>query len=378
MRVATIPGDDGTLVITFPSYDREARRDGPAFAERLLRRHGLSAIHVTVGWSHWFQVPETDAALAAIRAVARSFRRVVTYGSSMGGYAAAACSRGVGAHAILALCPQISVDRAKVPWEPHWAEAAARIAATTGFGRDDMASNLARDAALHLVFDPRMRDARHAAPLLALSARPRPLLLPFSGHSVGEFLRDAGALRGYVLSVLRGEGGAEAAARRAVRPWRRGSATWWMNLSLRAQRRPALAVAAARRALELAPENEHALRALGDAHRAAGDAAQAARLYAGLVTRAPRNGLYRLLLADSLLRTGHVSQAAKAYAAAAGLRPDDHRPQIGLCAALAIAGKTASARAALERAKVLGAPREVLRRAGEGLSPAVPGRAAAG
>ena len=64
----------------------------------------------------------------AARAAVPEGARVMTYGSSMGGYAALRFARALRADAILALSPQYSIDPAVVPWEDRWRQDGARIA----------------------------------------------------------------------------------------------------------------------------------------------------------------------------------------------------------------------------------------------------------
>ena len=59
----------------------------------------------------------------------------------MGAYAAAICSEAVGADAVIAISPQVSIDGAKVPWERRWREEADSIGA---FRRDEMMARSCR------------------------------------------------------------------------------------------------------------------------------------------------------------------------------------------------------------------------------------------
>lgn len=250
-----IEGDDALLVISFPSYRTNQSFANRGFAERWLAERRISAVEVKASWNHWMQVPDTEPAMAAIKAIAGSYRRVVTYGSSMGGYAAAACSAAVGAHAVVAISPQYSIDPAKTGWDKRWLPYARTILGRGGFIRDDMATQLAPDAALHIIADPWNPDAEHAALIGRHSLRPEGLLALGCGHSAAAGLRDFGLLGSCAVSLLRGT---ESVGhwRRQLRARRAQSHRYWRLLGerqiLRGARGQAGALAAAVRCAELA------------------------------------------------------------------------------------------------------------------------------
>lgn len=250
-----IAGDDTLLVVSFPSYRTHQSFANRGFAERWLAEHRISAVEVKASWNHWMQVPDTEPAMAAIRAIAGGYRRVVTYGSSMGGYAAAGCSAAVGAHAVVAISPQYSIDPAKTGWDRRWLPYARTILDRGGFIRDDMATQLAPAAALHIVSDPWNPDARHTALIERHSRRPEGLLALGCGHSAAAGLRDFGLLGSCAVSLLRGTDSI-GHWRRQLRARRAQSHRYWRLLGerqvLRGARGQDGALAAAARCAELA------------------------------------------------------------------------------------------------------------------------------
>jgi len=156
----TIDGDRTNVVVTFPfARGKDGFRD--PFGKEFFARRAISAIHITISTSNWFQSEELNAALSAVRTRTAQFDRVVTYGQSMGGYGAIAASAAVGAHAILAMAPQFSLDRAKVPWEKRWPVQHTAIVDGGGYVRDELEELIAPEAELYLVYDPRTVDSRH-------------------------------------------------------------------------------------------------------------------------------------------------------------------------------------------------------------------------
>ena len=67
--------------------------------------------------------------MAAVHAVTRGYDRVVTYGSSMGGYAAIRLAGLAGATCVLAMSPQYSIDPKVAGFDRRWHEASDRFRA---------------------------------------------------------------------------------------------------------------------------------------------------------------------------------------------------------------------------------------------------------
>ena len=82
-----------------------------------------------------------------------------------------------------------------------------------------------------------------------------PLPVPFAGHPCGLLLAEAGLLADLARAVILGQGDALPGFRARVRAARAGLPRYWRGLAERALGggRPALAVAAARRGVDLAP-----------------------------------------------------------------------------------------------------------------------------
>lgn len=197
VRARLLPGD-GPCVVAFDHHGEDASLDRIAFAERFLDARGLSWVAVLERGNHWYQRPEMPAALAAIRTAVAGRSGVMTYGSSMGGYAALRFADAVGATACLALSPQYSVRRGAVPFENRWAQEAAAIRWPAG-GEPPI-----RCACVPVVaYDATGADARHAA-LIAADTPIAPLPLRHAGHPVGTALLAAGLLEPLVTATLDG------------------------------------------------------------------------------------------------------------------------------------------------------------------------------
>lgn len=250
----TIDGDTSSVVVTFPTRAPRQRMGRTPFGADFLRSRNISAIHLSAASNHWFQIDEMDAAITAVRHVTSRFQRVVAYGSSMGGYGAALYSRAIGAQTILLMCPQFTMNPVTVPWETRWQTDIQAIPAWT---RDDMAGGLALDADLWVFYDS-VVDGWHARTLLNLSTRPHAVPMPFGGHPVTQFMKEAGMLGWSVSGIIQGSLTA-AEIRNRTRQSRAKSVTYWTEKTIQLwQRSPSLALEAARQAAALTP-NDHAV-----------------------------------------------------------------------------------------------------------------------
>ncbi|WP_133864742.1 tetratricopeptide repeat protein [Azorhizobium sp. AG788] len=198
LRVVRGAGDrSGPVVVTFEPYADFPSLDRAGFGAAFFAQQGIEAFHVIPARNDWYQDADMPAALAVIRAAVGEGRRLATYGSSMGGYAAYRFSGRLRADVVLACSPQYSVDPARVPWEKRWKRAAEGLR----FPFD--AEPVRREAMAYLFYDPRTADRRHAR----LIGREMPVChvrLPHAGHPCLPLLREMGLLGPTVEAVVRG------------------------------------------------------------------------------------------------------------------------------------------------------------------------------
>ena len=207
------PGEGpATLILFGPGRQRVS---GPAswWGQSFAAKLGWTTLAFSSDAMDWYPAEDMAALLPVARKAAGPVR--VTYGYSMGGYAALKYGRALGARATLALSPQYSIDPADMP-----AEARARhfFDSRRHTGMAVRADDLAAPA--FLVFDPLIpMDGAHAAQLMRLPGL-HGLAMRFAGHSTPIALIEAGALPGLLEAAL---GGDVPAARALVRAARRAS-----------------------------------------------------------------------------------------------------------------------------------------------------------
>lgn len=248
--VRSIPASDTSRwVVTFDNYGIGHGFDRSGFGQEFLAEAGISALHVMGAREDWYQYPEMGEAMKAVRQATSGAERVMTYGSSMGGYAALRFADAAGANAVLAISPQYSIDPRKVPFEKRWIQDSRRIRWLPEI--DGRLTSAARPV---VVFDPASEDGRHIA-LIQADIAITAIRLPHVSHPATTYLGEVGLLKPLVFQTLSGELDGPSFNRQA-RLARRTSSLYVSNL---AQAQPGyrqeLALSLARLSVERAPGN---------------------------------------------------------------------------------------------------------------------------
>ncbi|WP_454288543.1 alpha/beta fold hydrolase [Rhizobium arsenicireducens] len=217
-------------VVTFSDHFQPEGSFRAGFGQEALEQAGVTAIHVKSSFNHWWQTPEIFHAMDIVRAVLAGYGggRVVTYGASMGGYAAIHFASSLNAVRAIAYSPQSNLwdDR-----ETRWRREA------TDWPRllPPIESVLSGSIEYLIVADPRERlDMMQASGVPGAKL----LLLENCGHRSVPLLVEAGHLKKMMLDVI---GGAEYEAvflemRSVVRENKRKSSTYLAHLLARAMR----------------------------------------------------------------------------------------------------------------------------------------------
>ncbi len=250
--VRAVPRPDRTRwVVTFDHYRPLTDFNRRAFGEAFFKKRGISALYVMCAGNHWYQYPDMPEAIAAARgALVRSgANRILTYGTSMGAYAALRHADALGASAVLALSPQYSNDPARVPWELRWQRDWDGIE-----WQPHSAQPLSFHGVPAVIYDSENADRRHAE--LIAEETPCDLIdLPYAGHPVGRFLLEAGLLHEIIFAALDGTLDPPKIKRAALAA-RSRSFNYLVEISKRQpSHRRRIGLSLARRAAAAAPEN---------------------------------------------------------------------------------------------------------------------------
>jgi tetratricopeptide (TPR) repeat protein len=310
----------GTLVISFGPWRSKPALELEGFGEAFLAEHGIDAVFVTCASNRWYQYPEMPAALAAIEAVAAPYARRITYGSSMGAFAALAFSRALRAQRVIAISPQYAVGAAQVPFETRWSREAAAIT-----WRHRLAEGLSETAEIVVLYDPLHLDRQH----VDLLRRHRPITafaLPFAGHPAGEMLREVRLISRVALGLIHAPQRLPD-LRRQARQLRGRSALYWSERAraFAARERFDRALEAAERAASLAPGNPRLHHVRGQIALRVGDLAKAVESFTRVARHSPQQVEPRLTLARALHRAGDLPAALREAEAGLALQPEEPR-----------------------------------------------------
>lgn len=193
-QIDFLPGGDGLVVSFEPVADQPVPADfsRPVWGQGFLLRRGCSVLGFKRRRSDWYREPLLHRAMRALEAAGffQSFRRVMFYGSSMGGHAALAYAVVAPGCTVLALNPQSTLAPGRCWFDQRFAGPGA--AAWKGDFIDGVDGARAA-ACVYICYDPyQVKDRLHAQRLP--SARRINLRLPFAGHATPRLLSEVGLL----------------------------------------------------------------------------------------------------------------------------------------------------------------------------------------
>lgn len=186
---------EGVVFVTFESFNLDHKQGRPGFGEGFFASRGFTAYHFLPSANVWYHYEEMAEALARVRADIPPGTRVITYGMSMGGYAAYRFSGPLEADAVIAFSPQYSVDPWRVWWERRWASAGKSLIWDRQKPR--------REAAKYVFYDPLNQDRRHIW-FLKREAALELVRIYFSGHASIIYVQECGFLESVVLDIAGG------------------------------------------------------------------------------------------------------------------------------------------------------------------------------
>ncbi len=314
--VRSIPSQDTSRwVVTFDNFGIGPGFDRPGFGQGFLKASGISAIHVMGVGDDWYQYPEMVEAMAAVRAAVQGAERVMTYGSSMGGYAALRFAESAGAKAVLALSPQYSINPALAPFEHRWSQASGQIQWLAQFE-----SPLKTRAVPVVVHDSCIEDRLHVE-MIRKDIAIQSIRLPYAGHPVTTSLSEIGQLKPLVFQTLSGELDPVAFQRQA-RSLRRRSPSYLGNLAMaQPPHRSGLALSLAQQAFAVAPHSDLARACLARMLSRQGRHEEAIATMETLAGP-DADDSYRIQFAEVLAEAGDLERAIRLAEEIVALAPD--------------------------------------------------------
>lgn len=190
------PAAGEPTLITFADLTFRPRGDG-IWGQEVAGKLGVNAIGFVAKRENWFPPASVARAVPMVRAALRG--PAITYGYSMGGYAALKYAAALGAGHAFGVCPQGSIDPRQVPWDQRFHQYHDPQLLPDMTVRPGEPGRFAV-----LLADPYMpEDARHAA-ALAKGAGVHWLRTPFMDHAPIWLLVESAFLR-QVLGLILAE-----------------------------------------------------------------------------------------------------------------------------------------------------------------------------
>jgi tetratricopeptide (TPR) repeat protein len=289
-------------IVTFDSFTDYRTLDRPGFGEKFFQQHQLDAIHILSRDNDWYQYQEMRDALAALRVEAQRYGRVITYGSSMGGYAALRFASAVDACVSIAISPQFSINPSVVPFENRWRDEADRIE----FLWEGDPPPIPHHAVVF--YDPHDKDAQHFS-LIAEQFNTIGVKLRYAGHPAGAYLAEAGLISQTILGIIRGEFD-QSDFERQVRVKRRLSGQYLFTLSNKVpSHRKRLRLELAQLAVNAQPNNAGYISNLATRLAEVGRLVDAQREHERAITMSSRHPIILHHYASFLRQVGEFSRA---------------------------------------------------------------------
>ncbi len=242
-RVSHMRRASEVVVVTFDHWDEGKSTFTPGTrGDRFYASRGWSQVHVATTRNDWYLGGATPQLFDTVRAMVRDggYRKVVTSGFSMGGYAALLFAGPLGARRAVAVSPQFALDPAQVPWETRWQADRQGLDWTA----DALAHGGAQDCDARIVYDPcHPADARHVALMRRHFPRWTYVALPHAEHPALRPFAETGRVGKVIAGLIDGSFGLQKVTR-MYRRERRESPTYWATLALQGARRPRLVAGA--------------------------------------------------------------------------------------------------------------------------------------
>lgn len=199
-----VPRSKKTLVVTFDNLDiaMNKRDDRRPWGYSFIEKQGWSMLAALAGGWTWYREDWVSQQFdrLANEGFFKQFERVVFYGASMGGYAAAAFSAACPGADVVVISPQSTLDKSIVPWESRY-----KVAWDRDFsGKYGDAAEACKSARrVSILYDPyEPLDSGHVARFTGTNVVK--LRTPLLGHRLGSSLHQMGILTPIILGALDG------------------------------------------------------------------------------------------------------------------------------------------------------------------------------
>lgn len=195
--------DSELLVISFSPLVDEKQEPTieSGFGRSFFQSRKISSIYVIPTWNHWYQYEYIKDALDIIRLVSKSFKKIVIYGVSMGGYAALKYSNYLGSSSVISISPQAVITGDQSEFDKRFSKFWEKIE----FKSDSWLSETNHPINTTVFYDRYHDLDNEHAEIISRNVRYAKMIgLPFSGHEVFAVLNESGILSDFIYSLING------------------------------------------------------------------------------------------------------------------------------------------------------------------------------
>ena len=194
IRAIYLKGSSETLVLSFGDLITRAKGNS-INAEKSLSKYEYSVIGIMPKQKSWFPHASMMGVLEAVKDILAAYPRIVSYGGSMGGYAAIKYAKPFGMHRVVAMVPQYSID----PDEVEDRRYTDFYDVAVNGGMRIQAQDIVADCEYIIVYDPYFDlDREHYQKIKPLIPQLHTLHLPYTGHDAIAVLANSALLNDFI------------------------------------------------------------------------------------------------------------------------------------------------------------------------------------
>lgn len=193
-------GDNPTSIVTFEARDKSLTamtpgRFGAGFGKGIFP--GMNEFIIRRSRNHWYQTSEILEVIGIINRIARG-TQVITYGSSMGAFAAINFAPMLNASKFIALSPVFDIETGNAPGDMRWPQEGRMLDWRYNF----IKTGQCRSASGY-VFYSGAQDEKHAA-LIKRQTQATAIPVEYGGHPCTFYINDTYKLKAVVAEIADG------------------------------------------------------------------------------------------------------------------------------------------------------------------------------
>lgn len=307
-------------IVTFEARDKRISavtpsRFGPGFGRGRFAPMGFNEYLIKRNRNHWFQTAEIEEVAEIVRQRTEG-TRVITYGSSMGGFAAINFAPMLGAHSFIAVSPLHDVSLGNEAGDRRWVESAQ-----IDFTHSLIRSGECRDAEGYVFYAFDGHDEKHAD-LIQRDTAATLVPVEYGGHPCSFYINATYKLKRIIAEVAAGEFALDT-FRRDIDAATLDTYYPYERQALQAAQADDLHGAIERLgvALQKSPGLPRLLLKLGELQRRIGDIEESERTYRSVLADHPHSAEAQVGISHALAARGEFTAAVHAVHTAIRIKP---------------------------------------------------------